>query len=86
MEQPCLPPCFVSQGPLGQTLPVQDAGCLTESRRGEAHTNLKRMKSSKIPSARSAMTSATAITRGILPGRDPGSCPATSTAQTQAPT
>ena len=51
-----------------------------------AHTHLKSKKSSKIPSASSETTSTTAITTGTLPSRGTGSCPVTSTDQTQAPT
>lgn len=75
----------LSQAPLGHSLLLQAAECLTEGRRGEAHTDLKTTKSSKITSARNATVSAIAITTGFLCSRDGGSCPANSTDQAQAP-
>lgn len=74
-----------SQAPLRHSLPLQAAECLTEGRRGEAHTDLKSTKSSKIPSARNATVSATAITTSFLSSRDDGSCPASRITRAQAP-
>lgn len=74
-----------SQASLGHCLPLQAAECLTEGRRGKAHTDLKTTKSSKIPSTRNATVSANAITTGLLSSRDDGSCTASTTTQAQAP-
>lgn len=55
----------------------------TESRREEAHTNLKSRKSSRIPSARTTIVTTSAVSTDVF-SRGAGSCPANSTAQDQA--